>query len=181
MDQKHTPEPWVLKECEYDKGNYQIPDVVFADREGNVYIYEDDARRIVACVNACAGIPVEQLEAYPAAVMRVMKERDQLLAAVKSAKESLEIEGYYSPSPVIVEIDAAIAAVEQTAVAPVTDAGGWIEWKGGECPVKPGQKFVVRMRSGEEFTGNVFPAWDWRDCGETDDIIAYRVVEGGAA
>lgn len=44
--------------------------------------------RIVACVNACAGIPTGNLEAG-GVLDTVIKERDELLAALKRASESL--------------------------------------------------------------------------------------------
>lgn len=54
---------------------------------------------------------------------------------------------------------------------------GWIEWKGGQCPVDLNTFLVVRYRG--EFqddkciAGNV----SWYRSGEDEDIIAYRVVE----
>jgi hypothetical protein len=48
-----------------------------------------NASRIIACVNACAGIPTEQLEAYPGAVLRVMQQRDELLAALHKYRDNV--------------------------------------------------------------------------------------------
>ena len=48
----------------------------------------EDARRIVACVNACAGLPTEQLESSPPGgilngVAGLITQRDELLAALE--------------------------------------------------------------------------------------------------
>ena len=59
---------------------------------------------------------------------------------------------------------------------------GWIEWKGGVCPVHEGEQFVRRYRGGVEF--GPMKAWSanmrpvvWEHCGNGMDIIAYRVVQ----
>ena len=60
---EHTKEPW-----SYDKnassrpiwGNGDNTAVTFDDRKPS----PEDARRIVACVNACAGISTEDLESF---------------------------------------------------------------------------------------------------------------------
>ena len=54
---------------------------------GEIYT-ENDARRIVACVNACAGLPTEVLERYKLGVIGVdykstKQQRDELLAALE--------------------------------------------------------------------------------------------------
>ena len=93
----HTKEPWrAEKVCEanyeiyHDHGTNQIEVTATA-------ITKENARRIVACVNACAGIPSEDLERYynagggideamEEASLRdqvcVVKQRDELLAAL---------------------------------------------------------------------------------------------------
>ena len=84
-NQQHTPE--------FGKASSTKNNVTFAETDdlaavtaqvigGTKEVNRLYARRIVACVNACAGIPTAQLEAYQGAVMRVMKERDELLADV---------------------------------------------------------------------------------------------------
>ncbi len=69
MSDKHTPEPWEWGDVEIDcptddfyseaikAGPAEVPSLSNPERA------EADARRIVACVNACAGIPTEDLEA----------------------------------------------------------------------------------------------------------------------
>lgn len=73
-EQHHTPEPWLLSDCD-------VPPRIYCNHEGRgdepmIAILDDgtsaslgvseaeaNARRIVACVNACAGVPTEWLEA----------------------------------------------------------------------------------------------------------------------
>lgn len=63
---KHTPEPWKLCRNDQSVGDargYAVCDVwprgddQLASEEG-----EDNARRIVECVNACRGLPTDELE-----------------------------------------------------------------------------------------------------------------------
>lgn len=61
---QHTPEPWALRD-ESQKGHgFSIysPQSPYWSSEVAHYIGEKDAKRIIACVNACAGIPTEALE-----------------------------------------------------------------------------------------------------------------------
>lgn len=65
------------------------------------------------------------------------------------------------------------------------DADGWIEWKGGECPVSNETIVDVRFRDGERGARVAADAWRWEHYGEgreyaDGDIIAYRVVNKGA-
>lgn len=46
-------------------------------------VIHPDARRIVACVNACAGVPTELLEEYPAPFSEMRAQRDQLLGLLR--------------------------------------------------------------------------------------------------
>lgn len=88
MNTQHTPEPWKLSGTEniVAGGNY----VVALDCK------PEDARRIVACVNACAGIETEQLEvekylntASYALRCKAEKQRDDLLAAIEFARDKI--------------------------------------------------------------------------------------------
>ena len=64
---------------------------------------------------------------------------------------------------------------------PAPDADGWIEWKGGECPVEPSTKISVRYRNGGEFHRNITAASQrWSNNGWPADIIAYRLHKHGA-
>jgi len=65
---------------------------------------------------------------------------------------------------------------------PIEEAGDWIEWNGGECPVDPETLVDTCKRNGDKCYG--FRAgvrihvgcWDraWRS--RRTDIIAYRIV-----
>lgn len=98
---KHTAEPW--KVCRKD-GFLHIEAVVvkpdiYCDISTSLEL--DNARRIVACVNACAGIPNEVLEAPDYSIkaeldrldaqiagrMRAERERDQIRARLAALEE----------------------------------------------------------------------------------------------
>jgi hypothetical protein len=86
----HTKEPWEVREVDGA--------IIIAGKDGFVLDGENekvDARRIVACVNACAGIPTGDLEKNQGAVLRIgvnklIAEHDQLTARVKELEESLK-------------------------------------------------------------------------------------------
>lgn len=90
---KHTQEPWKVCHWKDDRRGFEI-----ADRNQNRVGFdmtEANARRIVACVNACAGLPTEQLEASPLGgvlngVAGLIAQRDELLTALHDAATSLE-------------------------------------------------------------------------------------------
>lgn len=52
---------------------------------------------------------------------------------------------------------------------------GWIEWGGGECPVKSDSIVDVRFRSGDEEKANPACRWYWKHDGSHSDLIAYRL------
>ena len=59
-------------------------------------------------------------------------------------------------------------------------ADGWIEWNGGECPV-PGDTIVqIKLRGGVENSGLAW-RYGWDKYNNASDIVAYRVVKGGAS
>ena len=59
MTSEHTPEPW------HTTQNAVRPSLDWVLRPGiGGVVTEADARRIVAAINACEGIPIEVLEAY---------------------------------------------------------------------------------------------------------------------
>ena len=93
MKTEHTPEPWATNgtriESEHSHG-WANDGWIIAGLEGPDA--EANARRIVACVNVCAGIPTEVLEhgdiakalkifALDSATFR--RQRDELLAALE--------------------------------------------------------------------------------------------------
>jgi len=63
---------------------------------------------------------------------------------------------------------------------PIEEAGGWIEWSGGECPVDPRTVIETQMR--HETPQCYDPdrceagSYMWSHDGGAWDIVAYRVV-----
>jgi hypothetical protein len=59
------------------------------------------------------------------------------------------------------------------------DNDGWIEWKGGKCPVGP--DVTVEIKTDSDARVYSRPAgklrWAWVHGGSVDDIIKYRVVK----
>jgi hypothetical protein len=111
---KHTQEPWFVNEdgiIRVGKPNvndYMDPiPIASAWREGafsdgeETEESQDNARRIVACVNACQGIKTEDLFALQGTTIlktanevanSIIKQRDELLAA---AKELMAAQAHY--------------------------------------------------------------------------------------
>lgn len=107
-EQKHTPEPWSIGR--YDEISASTSDN-FGGRINLVGVStpitagpdmdeaKANARRIVACVNACAGINTENLEqnkpllsglrSLNDRIRNAERQRDQLLAALKEARRWL--------------------------------------------------------------------------------------------
>ena len=102
---EHTKEPWILVDTEDDtieitteKRNGLIIPIaeVSTGFDGQIGIEQEaNPRRIVACVNACEGISTEQLECPGGNVAKVagslMKQRDELLAALTGLVDDLEM------------------------------------------------------------------------------------------
>lgn len=79
---------------------------------------------------------------------------------------------------------AQLAIELQYAKQPEEDAKDWIEWRGGECPVREGTLLDVRYRDGKEnfcipaltlMTGRDATIGFWSDHGSHVDIVAYRL------
>ncbi|QDJ96142.1 hypothetical protein KE336_gp29 [Aeromonas phage 4_D05] len=104
---KHTPEPWSTEYRERHDGMYsqeifdlsgetiaQLAWYPIKLKTGVGTNREANARRIVACVNACAGLPTEQLEPSPIGgilngVAGLITQRDELLAALEKCATEL--------------------------------------------------------------------------------------------
>ena len=121
---KHTPEPWfyhrqgfstVYIEARIGGGMLQEIAACGPCQDGTEQ-QDENARRIVACVNACAGVDTDLLEAgeLDKPTMLVIQENkdlkhrcDELLAALEDAVETIEwINGCTSPA--VDEIEKAI-------------------------------------------------------------------------
>lgn len=72
--------------------------------------------------------------------------------------------------------EAVIRALERSQPAPLADADGWIEWKGGECPVPSETLVKIKYRDGHVTHTGQASGWVWtHDFGDCD-IIAYRIA-----
>ena len=97
---KHTPEPWsIFGKDNHIMGN-QFEDAMERGIEHSQWTHNctpEDARRITACVNACAGIETELLEiiedndkTLAGVIANVEKQRDELLAALNFARQGYQ-------------------------------------------------------------------------------------------
>lgn len=105
-EQKHTPEPWSAaheeNEAEWgiDAGKWGVAICADAPGDGTA---ESNARRIVACVNACAGLDTGLLEnivdlgeslrsrfdSFGRVERELTKQRDDLLAALEECRRAM--------------------------------------------------------------------------------------------
>lgn len=103
---KHTPEPWVIKKGDWStkgtlittgrrKKNKTVA-IAEVDTEGFSTDFGSEqkanASRIVACINACAGLPIEQLKSFPLGgvlngVAGLISQRDELLSAMATIEQ----------------------------------------------------------------------------------------------
>jgi hypothetical protein len=126
----HTPGKLALEEVSSDSGHIKhlcpvdsegMSLLTVVEHEGVKFaaVYSDeDARRLVACWNACEGLPTEVLE-HAASTgdslgghIKLTAQRDELLAALKLATEGLRI---WAPADThITQFDVLIAKAEGT-------------------------------------------------------------------
>lgn len=92
-ENKHTAEPWAVKGATIRTADGIGIDVIATMQVSNQPFWDEDARRIVACVNACAGCATKVLETapvgffnstygHPKYLEEITKQRDELLAAL---------------------------------------------------------------------------------------------------
>ena len=89
---KHTLEPWLAQHSQICKGSLAVSDC-FRAEDGSP---EANARRIVACVNACVGFSTTELEnkSRMQLMQALAKDRDELLEILYRLLE--ESHGYVS-------------------------------------------------------------------------------------
>ncbi len=63
-----------------------------------------------------------------------------------------------------------------TAMQSADKSDGWIDWKGGECPVEKCTIVIVRFRNLHECKAASEDLWVWTHEAQEDDIIAYRLA-----
>ena len=95
----HTAEPWLLdNDGAPDEDGFAAGDITITDAEGLTAVAEvcaglswgeqhSNARRIVACVNACAGIPTERLE-EGIDWIKFQSEDDRMFAEIEAAAKA---------------------------------------------------------------------------------------------
>lgn len=101
---QHTPGPWLATKSKHgiDDGNHVIavlnPEAgdraILIHSEGEAGNSFADARRIVACVNACEGSETEILEQlggdFVKPLIDLIDQRDELLVALKTYEQAFE-------------------------------------------------------------------------------------------
>lgn len=115
-ENKHTPEPWAYYDDRKSTGRIEI--VGLGKTVSRIYLSVPDedvanARRITACVNACAGIPTYQLTAendnptnLGEVIDAIRNQRDELLAATEAiAINSEECLDFDECTAMLVSID----------------------------------------------------------------------------
>lgn len=131
---KYGKEPWEAVEVNRDEDELiqirasnggiiarlwiDVDDRGFSDEQ------RDNARRIVACVNACRGLPTDELEqkglvaAVGAELLELEQQRDELLAALVAVQKN-DADGYLyngtGNSPVKQLVESAIARAKDGA------------------------------------------------------------------
>ena len=102
----HTKEPWIPLDCRTESveritissNERRAIARIENTRSGKPISLEDEAnaRRIVACVNACAGIPTDMLETAPNGffmggkiTQELTEQRDELLVAIEELMYAL--------------------------------------------------------------------------------------------
>lgn len=91
----HTKEPWSLFGVDQHIMGISYADAIsrgVSHAQWSHNCSPEDARRIVACVNACAGVPNEVLEKFTVidAITGFAQQRDELVAALKLAKSAIK-------------------------------------------------------------------------------------------
>lgn len=120
-ENKHTPEPWQgINDTVCDAQDKTIAHVLTSQYEPDGFL-STDARRIVACVNACRGISTEQLEAVShfgivgaqtTDKLALIKQRDDLLAAIEVANGKLRAATMCHPNAVAFLVEEAFQTTE---------------------------------------------------------------------
>lgn len=139
-ENKYTPEPWRTDaECGFPQDIHDSKGNLFlrcsSDFDNEIY-GEANARRIVACVNACAGCATEVLETapvgffnstygHPKYLEEITKQRDELLAALDRLAFAAECRDNTTGDQCrLIEVRAELAAAAANARAVIAAATG---------------------------------------------------------
>ena len=126
----HSPTPWRIAADMRGIGNTPVHGIETADGKpvANCGDWKDaqaNARRILACVNACAGIETSGLQQHALGVIgaehsqelaNLKKQRDELLEVLKYCRQKIAYMHatgeWYAPETAIEKADSAIANAE---------------------------------------------------------------------
>lgn len=137
MSGQHTPEPWRIGLCGTDAESWPIE-----DDSGYVHItdaHPEDARRIVAAVNACKRFRTELLEAAAAcggitedptaSQLKAEQQRDKLQVKWDYYQNFVKAHGVESITELVVQRDELLAAMKmiEHATEPSHDDGAYHE------------------------------------------------------
>lgn len=123
---EHTKEPWIIRTFpnNHRRDNYVMdatPDAPSGAVVAQVIVgpntnpdHNANCARIVACVNALAGIPTDKLAEHVAAVARLREAAENVVRKEQQAREELmRLSGYDCPiSDDMQELAAVVAAME---------------------------------------------------------------------
>lgn len=121
QEARHTPEPWHIgvRTAHSKRDIYGPQGSIVALADGvftSLPEAQANARRIVACVNACAGIPLERLEREGATSLRdataIKDQRDELAAALRRAADYITADEGASARAMRAVIAAVLAKLE---------------------------------------------------------------------
>lgn len=190
---KHTPEPWRVAARALVRldSAYLVEPVDHHDYEYGATLAatsQHDARRIVACVNACAGMRNDELEGglligvMQSKIDRLECQRDELLAALQGmidiANDSQGVAGYHLNGEVadwgeFEEWQAACDAIAKT-------KGGAANHFPEVTKMAPDGWQLVPVAA----TKAMWAAWDSAPCNNDDDAVnleaAYRAMISAA-
>jgi hypothetical protein len=77
------------------------------------------------------------------------------------------------------EVQAALlSAQEDRAIAGAKEAGAFVVWEGGDCPIKLGSRIAVLFRNGEYAALTAHPHMGWRHSGQNHgyEIVQYALL-----
>ena len=186
MTEKHTPTPWGIERTRdtlwvgpMRPDGIKVESIVFYLHCGPDYTEDANARAkanaefIVNAVNSHTAL-VAALEPFAAYI----KARDENEADISDDARLISyVTSFRGPAVSITygEFRQALRALSAEGEKDAPKDDGWIEWKGGECPVEGGVgiRIECRLRDGSTDIAPL-PFWRWSDEGAPDDIVAYR-------
>lgn len=141
MEQKHTPEPW-RTDGGYSWGKQGGQFAVCNDNDAlmvTTAVGNDgaNARRVVACVNACEGIETDRLEKFLGAetqrsiirmsgsLAEITRQRDELLAALERLSFAAECrDNTMGDACRLIAVKAELVAANRQAINAIANAKG---------------------------------------------------------